>query len=328
MRLRHAFLTLAHARGRPAGRAAPNPFRLGWGRLLSRDRRLSRNRGAGLPPRYPVSSVEEFGSGSLFTIEPAVAAVRPAQREAEIPDIEAGIKLAHNGWIGRTIQGNDRPEVVPLSIGVSGLWRHFAVAEYRELPRQPKKTTGWGWRSMPSSPSSAARTRTTTRNCLTLTGEFSSGAGIADRYSFLTGGARFNALPNPSGTMIPPIYRPNIDNGLVTFDPDENLTAIKWQAFVVGLQYYLPFVYPRLWVAGLYSRLESSNLADLTPVPESWQHLHAGRVHRWKSLPRCPSGFALRHLTAKDRAEAGQRAKARQCAGAFRHEPFLLEGVA
>ena len=82
--------------------------------------------------------------GETFQVETAVAAVRPAQRDAEMPDIEGGIRLAHNGWRGRTIQGNDRPEVVPLSLGVSGLWRHFAVTEYREIPRRPKKTTGWG----------------------------------------------------------------------------------------------------------------------------------------------------------------------------------------
>ena len=56
-----------------------------------------------------------------------------------MPDIEGGIRLAHNGWRGRTIQGNDRPEIVPLSLGVSGLWRHFAVNEYRESLAGPSR---------------------------------------------------------------------------------------------------------------------------------------------------------------------------------------------
>src|SRR6185436_3304991 len=62
--------------------------------------------------------------GHVFQVETAVAAVRPAQRDSEVPDLEAGIRLAHTGRLSRTVQGNDRPEIVPLSLGVSGLWRH------------------------------------------------------------------------------------------------------------------------------------------------------------------------------------------------------------
>jgi hypothetical protein len=204
--------------------------------------------------------------GETFQIEPAVAAVRPAQSDAEIPDIEAGIRIAHNGWRGRTIQGNDRPEVVPLSLGVSGLWRHFAVAEYREVPRAAKETIGWGMAVNAFLPVLPANSDTDFRNCLTLTAEFSTGSGVADRYSLLTGGGRFPALPNPKGLVLPPLYLPNIDSALVTFDPDEKLKTIDWQGLVLGAQYYLPVPVIRVWVTGLYARVESKNLKDLTPA--------------------------------------------------------------
>jgi hypothetical protein len=204
--------------------------------------------------------------GQTFQVETAVAAVRPAQRDAEIPDIEAGLRLAHNGWRGRTIQGNDRPEVIPLSVGVSGLWRHFAVTEFREIPRRPRRTTGWGAAANVFLPILPASSDTDFSNCLTVTGEFSTGSGVADRYSFLTGGAKFSALPNPSGAALPPLFIPNIDSGLVTFDGDENLKTINWRAFVVGAQYYLPISVMRVWVTGLYAQVESDNLKDLTPL--------------------------------------------------------------
>jgi hypothetical protein len=204
--------------------------------------------------------------GETFQIETAVAAVRPAQRDAEIPDIEGGIRLAHNGWRGRTIQGNDRPEVVPLSLGASGLWRHFAVAEYREIPRRPLKTTGWGMAVNAFVPILPASGETDFSNCLTVTGEVSIGTGVADRYSFLTGGAKFPALPNPQGFSLPPLYVPNIDSGLVTFDANETLKTIDWRALVLGVQYYLPVTFTRVWVTGLYARLESENLKELTPL--------------------------------------------------------------
>jgi hypothetical protein len=204
--------------------------------------------------------------GETLQVETAVAAVRPAQRDGEIPDLEGGVRLAHNGWRGRTIQGNDRPEVIPLSLGVSGLWRHFAVTEYREVPRRPVKTTGWGMAVNAFVPVLPASDEKDFYNCLTLTGEVSIGSGAADRYSLLTGGARFPALPNPQGFSLPPLFIPNIDSGLVTYDADENLKTIDWRALVLGVQYYLPISFVRVWVTGLYARLESDNLKELTPL--------------------------------------------------------------
>ena len=33
----------------------------------------------------------------------------------------------------------------------------------------------------------------------------------------------------------------------------------------MGLQYYLPIASGRVWVSGVYSRIESDNIAELTP---------------------------------------------------------------
>jgi hypothetical protein len=264
MRLRHAYLKLKTPIVDVL--AGQHPTLLGWG-------------GAGFYPGT-VAFLGTVGQiyhsdaqlrvsktlGSRLILEPAIAILRPAQRDAEIPDVEAGLRLAHTGRLGRTIQGNDRPEVVPFSLGVSGLWRHYAVAEYREIPRRAVKMTGWGFAANAFLPILAADGPDDFRNCLTLTAEFSLGTGIADRYSLLTGNARFQALPNPGGAFIPPLYRPNVDNGLVTYDADENLRTIDWQAFVIGVQYYLPIPVLRVWVTGLYAHLESGNLADLTPL--------------------------------------------------------------
>jgi hypothetical protein len=266
MRLRHAYLRL----GTPVVDllVGQHPTLLGWG-------------GAGF---YPGTVAFLGVVGQIYhhdaqlrlsktlerqalSVEAAVAAVRPAQRDAEVPDLEAGLRLSVNRWLGRTIQGNDRPELVPLSVGVSGLHRRFAVPEYLELPRRALVTTGWGLAVNALIPVLPARGADDFSNCLTLTGEYSIGTGIADRYSFLTGGARFPALPNPKGLAIPPLYRPNVDNGLVTFDADETLRTIDWRAFVLGVQYYLPIPVVRIWVTGLYANLTSRNLAELTPLP-------------------------------------------------------------
>ena len=302
MRLRHAYLRLRT----PVidVLAGQHPTLLGWG-------------GAGFYPgtvaflgvtgqvyHHDVQlRLSKTLGGESISLETAVAAVRPAQRDSEVPDLEGGVRLALGRWLGRTIQGNDRPEIVPLSVGVSGLYRRFAVAEYRDVPRQSRSAMGWGLAVNTLIPVLAASSADDFTNCLTLTGEFSMGTGMADRYSFHTGGARFQALPNPRALLIPPIYRPNIDNGLVTFDADENLKTINWRAFVVGGQYYLPVPVLRVWVTALYAKITSDNIAELTPLPN-----HGDIITRSELMdgslfvgitPDVHLGFSLQQTTQK-----------------------------
>jgi hypothetical protein len=264
MRLRHAFLRLRTPVVDFMAGQAPTLF--GWGGAGFYPGTVAFLGTVGQVYHHDAQARLSKTLGETFQVETAAAVVRPAQRDAEVPDIEAGIRLAHNGWRARTIQGNDRPEVIPFSVGVSGLWRHFAVTEYREIPRRPRKTIGWGMVANALVPVLPASNEADFSNCLTLTAEFSIGTGVADRYSFLTGGARFPALPNPSGLAIPPLFVPNIDSGLVTYDSEENLKTIDWRGLVLGAQYYLPITVFRLWVTGLYAQVESDNLKDLTPL--------------------------------------------------------------
>jgi len=42
--------------------------------------------------------------------------------------------------------------------------------------------------------------------------------------------------------------------------------TIDWQAFVVGLQYYLSVAQGKVWISGNFSQLKSSNIVKLTPI--------------------------------------------------------------
>jgi hypothetical protein len=63
------------------------------------------------------------------------------------------------------------------------------------------------------------------------------------------------------------IYPQNIDPGMVTFDRNFELKTINWKALVAGLQYYLPIGDGRVWISGIYSRIWSDNIKELTPAP-------------------------------------------------------------
>ncbi len=199
-------------------------------------------------------------------VDLAVAGVRPVQRDSATPDLQGGLKLAWNGWRGAGAQGFGRPELRPLAIGVSGLARRFAVAEFLTNPGDPKIAYGWGLAVNAFIPVIPARSARDKSNALSLTGEFTTGTGTSDLYTGLTGGALFPLLPDPSGGITPPpLYRPNIDSGIVTYDANGNLKTIDWRAYVIGLQYYLPIGGGRVWIAATYSRLESANIVALTP---------------------------------------------------------------
>ena len=206
-----------------------------------------------------------FGADGPVSVDIAVAATRPGQRDSQIPDADGGLRISFNGWKGITTPGNVGTVALPLSIGVSGRARQFKVDAFTPPPTQTSnQIMGWGLSVdalIPVIPADNANDRS---NRLTLTGSFVMGTGIAD---LLTsgGGARFPTLPNPAQANPPPVFTGDVDNGLVTFDTAGVLHTINWQAYKAGLQYYLPFDL-RLIVALNGTYAHSNNMAQLFPM--------------------------------------------------------------
>ncbi|HJX66280.1 MAG TPA: hypothetical protein VJ860_20265 [Polyangia bacterium] len=203
-----------------------------------------------------------FAVTDAVSLDVAASAVRPAQRDAEVPDANAGLRLSVNGWKGITTPGNVGTVALPLSLGVSGSVRQFKVNGFTPPPVQHSNSaTGWGVSVdalVPVIPAASADDR---GNRLTLVGSFVRGTGIADLITS-GGGAQFQTLPNPGQASPPFVYTPDIDNGLVTFDRNGVLHTIAWQAFRIGLQYYLPPT-GRLLFSANYTQSHSGNLAKL-----------------------------------------------------------------
>lgn len=221
--------------------------------------------------RNPQLRLEKKLHAGELEVHIAAAAVRPGQRDAAgIPDAEGGLKISYGGWSGIATPGFGRPAVVPMSFGLSGIYRHFEVPEFRGEPgSEAKSLNGYGAAAQILMPLVPAKTVEDKGNALTVTGEFSIGTGIAEMYTGMDGGSRFPLLPNPSMANPALVYPQNIDPGMVTFDRNFELKSINWKAFVAGLQYYLPIGGGRVWVSGIYSRIWSDNIKKLTPAP-SW----------------------------------------------------------
>jgi hypothetical protein len=221
--------------------------------------------------RTPQVRISKTLKSDAVTFEVAVAAVRPAQRDAGLPDGQGGIRFALNPWTAVQTTGSTGTNISPASVAVTGYVRRVMVDQYSTAPKYTNDKTAAGLAVDAFLPIIPA-TKENKDNSLALNGEFATGGGMADQYSALTGGAAFPALPNPTGANPAPVYAPNIDPGIVTYSGAGDLHYVKWTSFLVGAQYYLPGVDGRIWISGNYSRIRSPNLRRFGARAASLSH--------------------------------------------------------
>ncbi len=212
--------------------------------------------------RAPQLRLSRAFRSSSVALEVAVAAVRPPARDSVVPDLQGGIRVSLPGWTGVQTGGSMSSTIAPASIAVTGDVRQFNVPEFDPLPSRNVSLSTQSLAVNAFLPIIPAKARQ--GNALSIHGELVYGSGISDLYTGLTGGAQMPTVANTTGLNPPPQYPQNVDNGMVVFDIDGNLHAIRWTTYVVGVQYTLPFWNGNLWLAVNYSRQITPNLADYT----------------------------------------------------------------
>ncbi len=217
--------------------------------------------------RNPQLRVQKTLAAGDLALTAAVAAVRPGQRDnGGFPDGQAGVKASLGTWSGVSHSGFGPAELKPISVGVSGLLRHFEVPVFKLEPgSEHESLNGYGFTAQVLLPVIPAKTLEDKGNSLTLTGEFTLGTGIAEMHGGLDGGSRLPIVTDIVMLNPAPAYPQNIDPGLLTFDRELAAKTINWKAFVVGGQYHLPIGNGILWLSGVYSRVWSDNVKELTP---------------------------------------------------------------
>jgi hypothetical protein len=211
--------------------------------------------------RTPQIRLSKTIKTDAVNVEIAGAAGRPAQRDSEVPDGTLGLRFAFNGWKGMHTAGAAGSAIDAASIGFSTIGRYFKVPNFAAAPTSTVALNGYGYSFDALIPIIPATDVMHPDNALTFTGSFVYGQAIADLYTGLSGGASFAALPAPAMGAAP-TYPQDVDNGLVAFTGDGVLHAIRWESYILGLQYYLPTP-NRMFISANYSHMHSPDINAL-----------------------------------------------------------------
>jgi hypothetical protein len=212
--------------------------------------------------RAPQLRLSHMFKSDVVNVEVAVAASRPPQRDSGLPDGQAALRLILNDWKGMRTAGGAGTSVDPLSVGVSGVARRFRLPIFNAVQPADQNQTidGYGV-SIDGIIPVVPATATNWDNALTLTGSFVRGQAIADLFTGLTGGVSLATPTAAAGTTSN--FTSDIDNGLVVFDTNGVMHAIRWQSVLVGAQYYFPTTPFRMWISGNYSHMNSSDIKNI-----------------------------------------------------------------
>ncbi len=223
----------------------------------------------------------------------AIAALRPPERDSSTPDGQLGVKVELNKWRAQHTGGSTNTKVTSSAIGLSGVVRRFEARDYLN-PRSTslsQSATGWGI-SVDALVAIIPVASNDRSNALTFTGSFVRGDGISDLYSGLNGG--FPAPADSAGQTIA------IDSGLVGYDDKDNLTAIGWRSFILGLQYYFPGG-GNVFLTASYAQLNlatpslATTLVGAKPASIVTQSQYVDAVLFWDATPaiRFALGYAF-----------------------------------
>ncbi len=212
--------------------------------------------------RTPQIRLSKTIKTDAVNVEIAGAAGRPVQRDSEVPDGTLGIRLAINGWKAMHTAGSAGSAIDAASIGFTTIGRYFKLPNFSSAPTSTLSLNGYGYSVDALIPLVPATDVMHPDNALTFTGSFVYGQAIADLYTGLSGGASFAALPANATTGVVPTYPQDVDNGLVAYTSDGTLHAIRWESYILGLQYYLPTP-NRMFISANYSHMHSSDIQAL-----------------------------------------------------------------
>jgi hypothetical protein len=205
----------------------------------------------------------------------AVAALRPPQMNAQVPEFQGAIKFGIDDWKGVQTIGSTGTTISSAALSVSG-----GVSQYK-LPvaagnAANQNATGLIAAADLLIPILPAKERHEWAITLLLEGTI--GTGEADQFTGLTGGAAVGTPPGYAGAA-PYSTVADVDPGLVGWSNKATaatlgsaLQTVDWETFIANLQIYLP-PEGKMWLSGTYSTSYSDNVQNFGTAAGVQQHI-------------------------------------------------------
>ena len=202
------------------------------------------------------------------TLQIALQAARPLQRDSLIPDINGGLRFTFPGRKSGFVAPYADIKTEPMSVAVSGTVRQI------EIFNNSAGTTSAQTVLNPAAiavngmiPILASSDGSDVGNTLSFSGEFSTGTGYGDALSGWTGGLTGFTAPTTAGPAATNAANTNLDGGEVGFDSSGNTpTLVHFQTFTLQLQYHLPTSFTSFVDLG-YAQLYSNNVSAFPNTP-------------------------------------------------------------
>ncbi len=229
-------------------------------------------------PQFRLSHDFDFGGATLGI---AVAALRPPQMDAQVPDFQGAIKFSLDDWKGVQTVGSTGTTISSAALSLSG-----AVRQYK-LPLGTTQAAGFanatGLLAAADILIPIIPTKTRREWAITFLAEGTIGTGDADQFTSLNGGAAVGTPGLYTGAT-PYSTVADVDPGLVgwnnTAKTSNELQTVDWDTLMLNLQIYLP---PdgKLWLSGTYTTSYSDNVLFFSSATKATSHIDYWDASLW-----------------------------------------------
>jgi hypothetical protein len=237
-------------------------------------------------PQFRLSHDFDLG-GSRLGI--AVAALRPPQMDAQVPDFQGAIKFGIDDWKGVQTIGGTGTTISSAALSVSGAIRQYKLPGTAPVNSATPTYSATGLLAAADLLIPILPAKERHEWAITFLTEATIGTGAADQFTSLTGGAGVGSPPGFAGA-VPYSTVADVDPGLVGWSNkgtaatlSSSLQTVDWETWIANLQIYLP-PEGKLWLSGTYSISYSDNVGNYGAAGAVTTHIDYYEAALWADV--------------------------------------------
>ena len=211
-----------------------------------------------------ISVIQNFSpdGDSPQVFRAGLALVRPTQRDAQLPNVDAGIIWSLESRRSGFSSVNSDIRNQPLSLALSTTFREFKAPRAGNSVSDLVSTPAFAFALDTFIPLLACHDPVDTAQTLSLIGEYTFGRGYGDEFPNWNGGILQNSVNNQTSNTVGSNL--NLDAGIGGYNSRQEFELVHLQSFSTQLQYHLS--QSAFFTFG-YAQVYSNNLSNFLSGP-------------------------------------------------------------